>query len=116
MNKKSIGLGDTVEKITEATGIKTLVELLFGENCGCEERKDKLNKLFPYATEFLTEEEYLYLKEFGFNQYSLTTDTQRELLKIYNRVFNQKRQPTSCGSCWIGIVNDLHKLYDEHNQ
>ncbi len=41
---KSKGLGDTVEKITKATGIKSVV----GDCKGCEERKERLNKLFPY--------------------------------------------------------------------
>ena len=41
---KSKGLGDTVEKITKATGIKSVV----GDCKGCEERKQRLNKLFPY--------------------------------------------------------------------
>ena len=42
-------LGDTIEKITEATGIKAVVEKaseITGKDCGCEERKEKLNKLF----------------------------------------------------------------------
>lgn len=112
---KSKGLGDTVEKITEATGIKTLVHLLFGENCGCEERKEKLNKMFPYKVEFLTEEEYNWLKIFGFNVYQINIDQQRILLKIYNRVFNQNQAPTQCSSCWNRILTELKKLYDEHN-
>ena len=41
------GLGDQIEKITEATGIKKLVKWAFGEDCGCDQRKEKLNKLFP---------------------------------------------------------------------
>lgn len=48
---KSRGLGDTVEKITTATGIKTMVEKVSkGLNipCGCQHRKEKLNKIFPY--------------------------------------------------------------------
>lgn len=114
--KKPTGIGDVIENITEATGVKTLVELLFGENCGCTERKNKLNKMFPFPTEFLNEEEYNYLKEFKFDVNQLTPDHQKRLLQIYNRVFNQKRQPTSCGSCWNQILSDLHKLYDEHNQ
>ena len=50
---KSRGLGDTITKITEATGIKTLVEktteLLGIEDCGCSRRADTLNQLFPYT-------------------------------------------------------------------
>ena len=49
--KKSKGLGDTIEKITKATGIKKVVDTVSkatGKDCGCEERKDTLNRLFPY--------------------------------------------------------------------
>lgn len=42
------GLGDTVEKITKVTGIKNIVKRVAGDDCGCEERKNKLNKLVPY--------------------------------------------------------------------
>jgi len=45
---KSKGLGDTVEKITKFTGIKKVVERMT-DDCGCNERKDKLNKMFPYG-------------------------------------------------------------------
>ena len=43
---KSRGLGDTIEKITTITGIKKVVEAISeatGEDCGCEERKKRLN-------------------------------------------------------------------------
>ena len=41
------GLGDVIEKVTEATGIKKAIKWLAGDDCGCEERKEKLNALFP---------------------------------------------------------------------
>ena len=47
----SKGLGDTIEKITTATGIKKVVKKIYGEGdneCGCKKRKEKLNKMFPY--------------------------------------------------------------------
>ena len=50
-SNKSKGLGDTIEKITTATGIKTAVEAvskITKKPCGCNKRKDKLNKMFPY--------------------------------------------------------------------
>ena len=46
----SKGLGDDIEKITKATGIKKVVDTfaeLTGIDCGCDARKAKLNKLFP---------------------------------------------------------------------
>jgi hypothetical protein len=49
---KSEGLGDTIAKITQATGIKKAVELWeakTGKDCGCEERRKILNKLIKYA-------------------------------------------------------------------
>ena len=47
----SKGLGDTIEKITKATGIKKVVDTVAkatGKDCGCNKRKEKLNKMFPY--------------------------------------------------------------------
>ena len=48
---KSKGLGDSIDKFTKATGIKTMTETISkGLNipCGCEARKKQLNKIFPY--------------------------------------------------------------------
>ena len=48
---KSKGLGDTVAKITKATGIKKVVDTvskITKKPCNCGERKDTLNRLFPY--------------------------------------------------------------------
>ena len=49
---KSRGLGDSIEKFTKATGIKSLMDLSMGamgkKDCGCNKRKELLNKKFPY--------------------------------------------------------------------
>jgi hypothetical protein len=68
---KSKGLGDSVEKLTTATGVKAVVDALSkttgkpcgcakrkdvvdalskttGKPCGCAKRKDTLNRMFPY--------------------------------------------------------------------
>ena len=45
---KSKGFGDTVEKFTKATGIKTYVDKLTDGDCGCNDRSDALNRVFPY--------------------------------------------------------------------
>jgi hypothetical protein len=39
-------LGDFVEKITIITGIKRLFNWLTGNSCGCDDRKEKLNRLW----------------------------------------------------------------------
>ena len=43
--ENTIGLGDLVEKVTEATGIKKAVKFIAGEDCGCDERKEKMNSI-----------------------------------------------------------------------
>jgi len=51
---KSKGLGDTVEKITTATGIKQIVEAVakvLKRDCGCGKRKKTLNEKFPYKNQ-----------------------------------------------------------------
>jgi hypothetical protein len=48
MTKKSKGIGDSIEKALQATGIDKVAKAVLGDDCGCEERKQKLNKLFPY--------------------------------------------------------------------
>jgi len=63
--KKSKGLGDSIEKVTKATGIDKLVKFVAGEDCGCDKRKESLNKLFPYnnGVQCLEESEYKTLKD-----------------------------------------------------
>ena len=49
-NMKSRGLGDDIHKFTTATGIKSVVDKVSkGLNipCGCEGRREAMNKIFP---------------------------------------------------------------------
>lgn len=51
LTSRSRGLGDTIEKITTATGVKKVVDTVSkatGKDCGCGKRKDALNRMFPY--------------------------------------------------------------------
>ena len=49
---ESKGLGDSIQKITRVTGLKTLAEIaahaMGYEDCGCDKRKNWLNDQFPY--------------------------------------------------------------------
>ena len=52
LNTRSKGFGDTVAKITHSTGLHKLAELyteITGRDCGCRNRQEALNKLFPYG-------------------------------------------------------------------
>lgn len=118
--RKAQGLGDTIQQITEATGIKKAVEMfseVTGLDCGCDERKEKLNNLFPYNRNIncLTESDYnkltKYLKP---SQSSLNPEEQREVSDIYYNVFNFRLQISSCSSCWKGKIEELRKVYNEY--
>ena len=118
--QQSKGLGDTIEKITEATGIKAVVEVFAkatGIDCGCEERKTKLNNLIPYRRKVncLNESDYNQLTEFlKPNKGSLTPNEQWTIAAIYERVFEIKIQHSSCASCWRETLSELRKVYNEY--
>ena len=106
-------LGDLIERITYFTGIKWIVKKIFGEDCGCDERQAALNKAFRYKRpKCLLETEYYYLQYwFEKNRTRVNPEEQKKLLEIYNRVFNEKKVMTSCGSCIRNITNELNSLY-----
>lgn len=115
--RRSKGIGDTVEKITEATGIKKVVEMFTeatGIDCGCDERKEKLNKLFPYRKpECLTADEYQFLGPI-FNKSQIRPEEQGKINEIYNRVFHDKVKQTGCAPCLSTRINELHQVYDTY--
>ena len=116
--QKAKGLGDTIESITEATGIKAAVEMFSkatGIDCGCEERKTKLNELFSYSRKVncLTETDYNLLTDL-ITKNQLTPEDQKILTDIYYNVFNYRLQLSACGSCWAGKVQELKKVYNEY--
>ena len=51
IKEKSRGFGDTVAKVTKLTGIKSVVDTVskkMGKDCGCNKRRDTLNRIMPY--------------------------------------------------------------------
>lgn len=113
---QSKGVGDTIEKITKKTGLKKITDLVFGEDCGCDERKAKLNEKYPYEKiDCLNAEEFEYLnKFFAVKKNLIPYDTQVKLLRIYNRVFNKKVKTTTCSSCFKAYYDKLRDLYLEY--
>ena len=115
--RKPKGLGDTIEQITEVTGIKKAVEVfskVTGVDCNCDKRKETLNKLFPYVN-CLNETDYNKLTKYlSASQTTLTPDEQKEISDIYFNVFNHRLQISSCASCWKGKLDELHKVYNEY--
>jgi len=119
------GLGDVVEKFTEATGIKALVKEIIGDDCGCDKRKDQLNK---FSESFLsmfkrgkkpiqcfTPELYEaygnYVKTRSIN--SWTEKDVKLVIDCYARVFaTQYHSRDLCRSCQ-GSAKILFKLTEE---
>jgi len=117
MKNESKGLGDSVEKVLKATGIDKVAKFLLGEDCGCDERKEKLNKLFPYAKpKCLTEDEHDTLSTyFKQSTNTLTIEQQSALIAINNRVFDQGLTLSTCSSCVMDLVNKMRILYNEYS-
>ena len=116
--KKAEGLGDTVEQVLEATGIAKVAKWLLGEDCGCEERKEKLNILFRYKTPLcLIQTEYEILTNDNLIQKdTLRPSEQMDIIKIYNRIFTENQVMTNCGSCMREVVNKMRLVYNEYKE
>jgi hypothetical protein len=114
---KSKGLGDTIAKVTKATGIEKIVKAVAGDDCGCDDRKDTLNKLFSYkVVNCLIESDYNYLSNwFSEQRTKVTRVEQRALLDIYNRTFNTKKFMSSCSKCIKDMISKLEKVFNEFN-
>lgn len=116
---ESSGVGDTIEKITKATGIDKVVEFIAGEDCGCNERKEKLNYLFPYnKPNCFTESEFDFLSEYFSDEKwelrSITAAMVSKFYSIYNRVFNTMDSPSGCPSCVKNRIKKIERLYKEY--
>lgn len=118
--KRSAGLGDTVEKITKATGIEKVVKKVLGEDCGCQERKEFLNNLFPYVNKkvkCMNEEQIAFYESFK-NTYIASNKSEvkiehseiQKLISLYNTVFQVHVK--GCLGCNIKTYIDrLEKVY-----
>jgi hypothetical protein len=109
---KSKGLGDTISKITKATGIDKVAKAVLGDDCGCEERKKKLNQMFPYSRPFTEDELKVYEEVLPrLKGGTITGQDQATLIRLYNKVFNANKKPSSCSSCVQQTLAKLAKVY-----
>ena len=117
--KPSQGLGDSVEKFTKATGIKEVVKFVAGEDCGCDERKNKLNALFPRRQPLcMTEEEYNWWTAFrNRNSTEIMPDETNHIAQMYTRLFQRKKiyHPCHCNpKAWQEMINHLNYIWDTY--
>ena len=108
----SKGLGDSIEKALKATGIDKVAKKILGDDCGCEERKKKLNQMFPYARPFTEDELSIYESVLPRIQGGrINGQDQDIMIKLYNKVFNANKKASSCGSCVKQTLAKLEKVY-----
>ena len=114
-DNKPVGLGDVVAKITEVTGIKKLVESIT-ENCGCDERKEKFNKIPVWSrrkVRCIEPDDYTWLKNILDSKTTkFTFDDRSRVVGIYNHVFRTKVRNTKCSPCIKGYLESLQDYID----
>ena len=120
-NKK--GLGDVVEDITKATGIKKIV----GECEGCNKRKQFLNEAPARIIEFFRkykpnefkEEDRKLWKSFieRENVNTINPVQQQLIIRLLKEVCNMSVKP--CGTCngsvWNKYIDKINTVYDSYS-
>ena len=108
----SKGLGDSIEKALKATGIDKVAKKILGDDCGCEERKKKLNQMFPYARPFTEDELSIYESVLPrIKGGRINGQDQDIMVKLYNKVFNANKKRSSCTPCVKETLDKLEKVY-----
>jgi hypothetical protein len=116
--KKIEGLGDIVEQVTKATGIKSVI----GDCEGCEQRKFLLNRIFPFkrVSKTMTDEHKaqfeVFLSECGNrvleNRITDITNHVPFLNGLYSEYFGITIEVCeSCSNIHKAIIRDLNKLF-----
>jgi len=111
----SEGLGDTVKKAFQSVGIDKAVKFIAGEDCGCDERKEKLNELFRYKKpECFTESEFNLIKMAVDTKKNKFNPEEQETYKnIYERIFKVKVECTPCSFSKV-VWKDLLSVYNQY--
>lgn len=99
------GLGDRLEYLLRRIGIHQAVKKYVGD-CGCENRKEWLNKKFP---ERMTESQADHF------EYLLSQEETKALpyFRLYNEIHGTGKKPKSCGSCNEKVISTLYGLYEK---
>ena len=117
MKPKSKGLGDKIAAVTKATGIEKVVKTFFGDDCGCDQRRDRLNKMFPSRKVVqMDEEQIVFFRDVIQVKYrthaNLGRDIGDKFYQLYQDVFGVKKTKTSCSSCNKNMYIELLKVYE----
>ena len=113
--KKPKGLGDVIEKVTKATGIKSAVKTLIGEDCGCEERREKLNDLFPMYKNIAmdaSQKRVWESLEAPLATGRLRGKNSQLFRKLYDELFEKRHSWCGCGNESARRIQSVRKIYE----
>ena len=113
LKKTPKGLGDTVEALIPEV-VKEVVNKIAGEDCGCDKRKDWLNKRFPYFKPLSDQDKKLWVEVLApaLRKDVLTMGHQELLIDMYERTYRKRHKKTRCGSCVKDRMLELEKAYE----
>lgn len=122
---RSQGLGDDIERFLKKPLINPITEkvkkLIWkdSEDCGCNERKEKLNALFPRREPLcMTEEEYNWWTAFREkNSTEIMPEETNYIAQMYTRIFQRKKlyHPCHCNpKAWQEMINHLNYIWDTY--
>lgn len=117
--ENSIGLGDVVAAVTEATGIKKALKKLF-DDCGCEENREKWNKVLKLKfnqqrcfTEDLFNQWTVFLARP--QKHKVTHQDQLLIIKVTEHLFARSFNPCHrCGAELEHRISEINKIYDKY--
>jgi hypothetical protein len=107
------GLGDTIENLIPDV-VKEVVEKIAGEDCGCDKRKEWLNKKFRYFQPFNEADKKLWEEHLApaLKKGKLVKGNQEAIIDLYQRTFAKRHKKTNCGSCVEARLLELEKAYE----
>ena len=116
MKSKAPGLGDKVAAVTKATGIEKIVKTFFGDDCGCDERRDRLNKMFSRPVNMMDAEQRKFFEDEIMTRYKSGQNLTRQIgdgfYQLYESLMNTKKKRSSCISCNKNMYIELLKIYE----
>ena len=124
---RSKGLGDDIKKVLDKTGVTKVVDAITkGKDCGCNERKEKLNDLFPRsvkAVRCMTDDQLILYKNYRESR-TLNiwyTEDIKFLTELYRWVFAISYNPKDfCLNCQgtavklLKITKHLDSVYESY--
>ena len=89
MKSKNPGLGDKVAAITKATGIEKIVKTFFGDDCGCDERRDRLNKMFSRPVKMMDSGQRKFFEEEIMARYKKSQNLTRHVGDAFYKLYEE---------------------------